>query len=203
VLRSSEPSPPKPTQKRSIEKRARILAAGRRLFAGKGYEAASIADIAAQAGTAAGAFYQHFASKRQFLVVLMNELLQRLAALDLRPGGGSDLREGLYEFLAAVFREDAEHYGVVRAWQEAALSDAEFARMDRRIQSWTQSRVLAMLQILARHPTTRPDVDLSRFAHMMDGHFWSLLARGPRLSRREMNREVRLAADVIHHYLFG
>jgi AcrR family transcriptional regulator len=80
-------------QKRSIEKRARILAAGRRFFAGKGYEATSIADIAAQAGTAAGAFYQYFASKRQLLVVLMNELIQRLAALDLRPGGGSDLRE--------------------------------------------------------------------------------------------------------------
>ena len=102
-----------------------------------------------------------------------------------------------------MFREGAEHYGVVRASQEAALSDPEFARMERRIQSWTQSHVLAALQILARHPTARPNVDLSRFAHMMDRHFWSLLARGGRLSCREMNREVRLAADVIHHYLFG
>jgi hypothetical protein len=37
---------------------------------------------------------------------------------------------------------------------------------------------------------------------MMDRHFWSLLARGASLPRRDFDREVRIAADVIYHYLF-
>ena len=199
LLRSGEPSPPEPSQKRSIEKRARLLEAGRRIFGQKGYDAASIEEIAGRAGTAAGAFYQYFASKRQFLIVLMDELLQRLASLDLRPAttGG-----GLYEFLAAAFRADAEYWGVVRAWQEAALSDAELARMERRIQAWTDARVLGVLQLLASQPGARQDADLPAFARMMDRHFWSLMARGPRLSRAEIDQEIRLAADVIYHYLF-
>jgi len=198
LLRSGEPSPPKPSQKRSIEKRARLLEAGRRIFGQKGYEAASIEEIAGRAGTAAGAFYQYFASKRQFLIVLMNELLEKLASLNLRPSGAG----GIYEFLAAVFRADMEYWGVVRAWQEAALSDPGLARMERRIEAWTDARVLGVFQLLAQQPGVRNDYDLPAFAHMMNRHFWSLLARGPRLSRAEMDREIRLAADVIYHYLF-
>ncbi len=198
LLRSGEPSPPQPSQKRSIERRARLLAAGRRIFGQKGYEAASIEEIAGRAGAAAGAFYQYFASKRQFLIVLMNELLEKLASLELRPEPGS----GLYEFLSAVFNADAEYWGVVRAWQEAALSDPELARMERRIEAWTNTRVLGVLQLLARQPGARQDADLPAFARMMDRHFWSLLARGPRLSRAEMDAEIRLAADVIYHYVF-
>jgi AcrR family transcriptional regulator len=198
-LHSGEPSPPKPSQKRSIEKRARLLEAGRQIFGQKGYEAASIEEIAGRAGTAAGAFYQYFASKRQFLIVLMSEFLERLASLDLSPpAGGGDL----YEFLTAAFRADAEYWGVVRAWQEAALSDPELARMERRIQAWTDARVLRVLEFLARQPGVRQDIDLPGFARMMDRHFWSLLARGPRLTRAEMDREIRLSADVIYHYLF-
>jgi len=118
--------------------------------------------------------------------------------LQLRPGGAGDL----YEFLAAVFRADAEYWGVVRAWQEAALSDPELARMERRIQAWTDARVLGVLELLAAQPGARRDGDLPGFARMMDRHFWSLLARGPRLTRAELDREIRLAADVIYHYLF-
>lgn len=50
----------------------------------------------------------------------MNELIQILSRLDLRPKAGADVRSGLRRFLAAVFRADLAYYGVVRAWQEAA-----------------------------------------------------------------------------------
>jgi AcrR family transcriptional regulator len=48
------------------------------LFSRDGYEAASIAAIAKRAGIAIGGFYQYFGSKRQLLLVLMNEFLQKL-----------------------------------------------------------------------------------------------------------------------------
>jgi AcrR family transcriptional regulator len=203
VLHTGEGQPAPPKQARSCEKRKKLLRAARLLFAEKGYEAASIQQIAAKGGAASGAFYIYFHSKRQLLVVLMNELLQRLANLNLQPAsGGDDARTSLRNFLARVFRTDREYHGVVRAWQEAALSDAELGAMQRTIEAWTHARVLGVFQLLQQHPQARRDCDLPAFARMMDRHFWSLLARGSHMRPRDFDHEVELAADVIYHYLF-
>jgi AcrR family transcriptional regulator len=203
VLRTGEESPAAPRQKRSIEKRRKLLEAGRVLFGEKGYEATSIEAITSRAGTAAGAFYQYFSSKRQFLVVLMNELIQRLSSLDLSPKGSVNMQNGLREFLAAVFHVDVDYFGVVRAWQEAALTDAELAQMQKQILSWTEARILRVFERLQEHPRARRDRDLTEFARMMDRHFWSLLARGASMPRPKFDREVQVSADVIYHYLFS
>jgi AcrR family transcriptional regulator len=202
VLGADEDLPAAPRQARSRATRSRLLEAGRNLFAERGYHATSIEDITSRAGTAAGAFYTYFRSKRQLLLVLMNELLQLLAGLDLRPKGGADVRAGLRRFLTAVFRADLEYYGVVRAWQEASLTDTGLGQMQTAIESWTQARILRVFRGLQQHPNARQDRDLPAFARMMDRHFWSILARGSRLPRRDFNREIRISADVIYHYLF-
>ena len=205
VLGSDEDLPPAPRQARSLAARKNLLEAGRHLFAEQGYHAASIQEIAARAGTASGAFYTYFRSKRQLLIVLMNELLERLHGLNLRPGGAgaaTGARAGLRAFLGAVFRADLEYYGVVRAWQEAALTDAGLGRMQTAIEAWTNARVLGVFRLLQQYPNARADRDLPAFARMMDRHFWSILARGATLPSRDFDREVRIAADVIYHYLF-
>jgi hypothetical protein len=74
--------------------------------------------------------------------------------------------------------------------------------MQMAIESWTNARVLGVFRLLQQHPNARPDRDLPAFARMMDRHFWSILARGASLPRRDFDREVRIAADVIYHYLF-
>lgn len=182
-----------PQQARSTEKRRRLLAAGRTLFGRKGYERTSIDEISAAAGTAAGTFYQHFPSKRELLLVLMNELIGQLNSLKLRPQASGDVRNGLRRFLAAVFRVDREYYGVVRAWREAVLTDPQLAAMQREIEAWTRGRILGVFRMLRK----RSGRDLPGFARMMDHHFWSLMARGERIAPRE----IALAADVICSYL--
>jgi len=202
VLRTGEKLLAPPRQARSLARRRRLLEAGRALLAERGYEATSIEQITSRAGTAAGAFYTYFRSKRQLLVVLMNELLERLSRLDLRPRGQATARDRLRDFLAAVFRADRQYYGVVRAWQEASLTDPELGRMRAAIESWTGARILRVFRLLQSFPNARSDRDLPTFARMMDRHFWSLLARGSRLRPRDFACEVRMAADVIYHYLF-
>lgn len=93
-LLAEENLPPKPRQKRSLEKRARIKAAGLALFGEKGFERTSIEEIARKADLAVGGFYQHFRSKRQLLLTLMDELLEKLSQMDLRPNGATDIRAG-------------------------------------------------------------------------------------------------------------
>ena len=202
LLRTGETLLPEPRQRRSIDKRRKLLQAGRDLFREKGFEATSIEEITSRAGTASGAFYTYFRSKQQLLVVLMNELLERLAAADLRPRSPIAVRDGLRRFLADVFRADLEYFGVIRAWQEAILTDRDVARMHDTIESWTGARILRVFQSLQKSPNARKHRDLPAFARMMDRHLWSLLARGSSLSARDLNREVRIAADVIYHYLF-
>ena len=203
VLGIDEDVPAPPRQARSLVTRKRLLEAGRNLFAEQGYHVTSIQAITSRAGTASGAFYNYFRSKRQLLIVLMSELLERLSNLDLRPKtGGADVRSGLRSFLSAVFRADLAYYGVVRAWQEAALTDAGLGQMQAAIESWTQARILGIFRLLQNHPNARREGDLPAFARMMDRHFWSILARGASLPRRDYERQVRIAADVIYHYLF-
>src|SRR5207248_1674526 len=118
------------------------------LFGEKGYEAASIEEIARRAELAVGGFYQHYQSKRQLLLVLMDELLERLSGLNLRPEGVGDIREGLRQLLSAAFSRDLRYLGAYRAWQEAALSDPDLARKQQAIHSWTTARVKAVLERL-------------------------------------------------------
>jgi hypothetical protein len=74
--------------------------------------------------------------------------------------------------------------------------------MQAEIEAWTRSRILRLFRRLQKHPQARRDRDLPAFARLMDKHFWSLLAIGSRLPAREFDREVRVAADTIFHYLF-
>lgn len=54
-----------PTQKRSIEKREKILKAGFKLFCENGYYKANTVEIAKCAGVSTGALYSYFADKRE------------------------------------------------------------------------------------------------------------------------------------------
>lgn len=58
-------------QAASDERRAAILAAAQRVFAEKGYHAATVDDITREAGVAKGTFYVHFQEKREVFYALI------------------------------------------------------------------------------------------------------------------------------------
>jgi AcrR family transcriptional regulator len=65
---------------RQNSRRARVVDEAARLFAERGYHAASIRDIAAACGMTVGAIYSHFASKEELLVAVYDEGVKRIAA---------------------------------------------------------------------------------------------------------------------------
>jgi AcrR family transcriptional regulator len=67
-------------QARSEETRTHILEAALRHFANRGYNAASVDDICAEAGVSKGAFYHHFPSKQALFLELLNEWLDSIDA---------------------------------------------------------------------------------------------------------------------------
>lgn len=201
-LLAGEDRPADPRQKRSLEKRTRLKAAGLALFAEKGFEGTSIDDIARRAKLAVGGFYQHFRSKRQLLLVLMDELLEKLSRLDLRPQAMADPRTGLRELLSRAFSHDLHYLGAYRAWQEAALSDPDLARKERQIHAWTSTRVTTVFKFLQQLPGARSGVDVPGLASAMDTFFWSLLAQAVHLPKAQLNRHIDSATHLIYHALF-
>lgn len=185
---ADEDLPPGPHQKRSINKGARLKAAGLPLFGEKGYEATSINDIARRAKHAVGSFYQHFRSKRQLLLVLMDELLEHLSQIDFRPKVLTNVQAGLHDLLSTAFSSDLKYLGAYRAWLEATLSDTDLLRKDKQIHAWTTARVLTLFQLLLQMPGARPNVDIQALARVMDGFFWSLLAQAVKMAKPELDQ---------------
>ncbi len=202
-LLAGEDLPLEPRQRRSLEKRARLKAAGLVLFGEKGYESTSIGEIARRAKLAVGSFYQHFRSKRQLLLALMDELLEKLSRLDFRPSAGTDVRAVVHELLARAFSHDLRYLGAYRAWQEAVFSDPGLARKDLEIHGWTTTRVTTVFQLLQKLPGARAGVDVGGLARVMDSFFWSLLAQAVRMPEVELNQWIDSATHLIYHAMFA
>ena len=200
---AGEDLPPEPLQQRSLEKRALLKTAALGLFSENGYESTSVEHIAGRAKLAVGTFYQHYRSKRQLLLALMDELLKKLSGMNFQPDkGAQNVRDGLRALLSRAFSHDLRYLGAYRAWQEAALSDADLARKQRQIHSWTAGRIERVFKLLQQMPGARREVDVSALAQVMDSFFWSLLAQAARMKKAELSQWVDSSTHLIYHALF-
>jgi AcrR family transcriptional regulator len=196
-LLAGEKLPPMPTQRRSREKREALLRAALELFGRDGFETTAIGAIARRAGTAVGGFYQHFRSKEQLLLVLMNDLLQKLERVDMQPMADT-LRGAIESVLRAGLATDLAYAGAYRAWREARLSDRRLAALDERIRGWTTARLRSVFAALQQLPGARREVDVALFAALMDRLFWDLLGT----SMLADSRLISALAQVIIRTLF-
>jgi AcrR family transcriptional regulator len=193
---------PRPRQERSREKRAQLLAAALALFAEKGYQATSVDAIAQRAGVAVGSFYQHFRNKRQLLLVLMDQLLEALENLDLRPKAATSIRAGLRCLLRSAFSQDLAYAGAYRAWREAVLLDPSLAPHQEQIERWTRARVAGVFQALLQLPGARSDVNIPVLARLMDRLFWDLLGQALRSPPIELEATLESTTNLLYHALF-
>ncbi|KNB49955.1 TetR/AcrR family transcriptional regulator [Streptomyces caatingaensis] len=101
---------------RGRNRRAELLAVGRKLFADTSYDALSMDDIARQAGVAKGLVYYYFGSKRGYYLAIIEEsaaeLLQRAGAThDLPPAGR--VRHTVDGYLRYARRHQAAYRAIV------------------------------------------------------------------------------------------
>ncbi len=158
--------------------------------------------MAARAKVAVGTFYQHYRSKRQLLLALMDELLKKLSRLSLQVEPSGDIRNVLHQLLARAFSTDLHYLGAYRAWQEAMLSDPALAQKNAAMHAWTTARVTALFRLLQQQPSARPDADIPSLAQAMDAFFWSLLVQALQMSKPALRRQVEAATHLIFHSLF-
>lgn len=194
---AGEDLPPGPQQKRSKNTRERLLQSALELFGERGYEAASVEDIASGAGSAVGAFYQHFRNKRQLLLVLMSELLVRLEALTIPSTG--DPRELIESAVREGLASDIEYAGAARAWREASPKDAQLTALDQRVRDWTRARLMLLMDGATTMPGARREVDLSALAWVLNVLLWDLIPR-PETASEWIAKTI---SDLLYHTLFS
>ena len=196
-LLADQDLPAPPQQERSRLKRQKLLDAALLLFQKHGYDATSIEDIAQQSGVAVGGVYQHFRSKRQVLLVLMDGLLQELSKMDLQLGPVANIVT-LTPIVRRALSVDWAYAGAYRAWREAILQDAALSALNRQVTDWTRTCLVEVLKGMQQLPGARPNLDTATMAWVLDLWFWQLAGT----PADNLDAVVRVVTDFLYHALF-
>ncbi|MFC0634124.1 TetR family transcriptional regulator [Brevundimonas balnearis] len=120
VLESRESSSSEPRLNRrqaaKVRTRGKVMEAARGLFAERGYEAATIRDIARGAGMSTGAVFANFQDKAELFEAVLAEDIARIA--DAASGAltsGRDTAQRLLNGLSAAYHETYDQLPLVQA----------------------------------------------------------------------------------------
>jgi TetR/AcrR family transcriptional regulator, fatty acid metabolism regulator protein len=108
---------PLPRAKSGPDKRRMILDAAVRVFAGQGFHACRVSDIADEAGVAYGLVYHYFASKDEILDTLFlerwNVLLQTIRQVDAQELPARAKLQAIASFIVDSYRHDPDLMKVI------------------------------------------------------------------------------------------
>jgi AcrR family transcriptional regulator len=138
------------------ERRERIFAAATEVFAERGYDAASMGEIAARAGVVASVIYHHVGSKRDLAIELLRQHGTRLAERSLEPPPGLEPRELVRWVTEAFYRlVEEDPFGWRFLFREPP-SDPEIAAAWREVDDRARAGITALIRWIAP-----PDLEIA------------------------------------------
>jgi AcrR family transcriptional regulator len=121
------PGRPRASEKRSRDSRALLLDGAAKVFAERGYRAATVDQIVAQAGLSKGTFYWHFDSKEQLFLELLEERIDRPARALMEVTRSAPADEATAPLvssgIAALFEQQREVVLLLHEYWSAAVRD--------------------------------------------------------------------------------
>lgn len=151
-------------QAAKVRTRQKVLDAARALFAERGYDPATIRDIAKGAGMSTGAVFANFQDKAELFEAVLADDMARMTET-LKAGAGEDVsgavRGRLVDALSAGYRVSIDQIPLVQA--VIARSWFQPVEAERRARDVTKGMVLVVgdiLQDAARGGQIRADADL-------------------------------------------
>jgi AcrR family transcriptional regulator len=128
IERTTKVAPPPRRRMRAPERRAQLLGVARRVFGTSGFHSASMDEVAEQAGVTKPILYDHFPSKRDLYLALLDEDLSRLHDMIQRalasPEGNRERIRG--SFQAYFDFVDAQADGFRLLMQESVGTEKAF-----------------------------------------------------------------------------
>ncbi|MEA2430722.1 MAG: hypothetical protein QOI19_1195 [Thermoleophilaceae bacterium] len=172
----------KPTRRRlsAPDRRAAILDAALQIFSGRGYHAASIDEIAQEAGISKALIYEHFPSKKDLHASLLERHVQEIFEVLAQAAAGPEpgdvrLRNGVDAFLEWVETHPRAFRLLFRDTFEADVAEV--------LQRLQQQATFAIAGLMATEPIAEAHDDLSEaerrlavemFAQQLSGAVQSL-----------------------------
>jgi TetR/AcrR family transcriptional regulator, mexJK operon transcriptional repressor len=165
-----------PQQERALQKRRALLESGRALFIEKGYEQTNAKEIASHAGVATGTFYRYFTDKRQLMMSLLEDQMEKL--LPPEPNWTNVDPEA---FLATVLEQHykrLDQLGLSRVLPELILKDSQFAEVLAGAKQITHSRILLSLEKAKEQGIVWQDLDLDTVS-------WSIMVLSEKIPEKQ------------------
>jgi AcrR family transcriptional regulator len=132
-------------ERRKSARRGAILDAARKVFAEKGYDGATIADIAREAGVAAGTLYLYYESKVDLFAALNARLFEVINDAMRASNAPPDLRGGTAARIHAVFEACGDHRDLLHL---VFLNPDPRLEASRRMRSSEEKRISPLADVL-------------------------------------------------------
>jgi TetR/AcrR family transcriptional regulator, mexJK operon transcriptional repressor len=166
-----------PKQERAQRKRKALLESGRILFLSNGYENTTAKDIAAHANVATGTFYRYFSDKRQLLLSLLRDQIEKITPPV--PGWMIDNPEYLLAKSLEKYDKYLMRLGLHRVLPELLPHDHELAEVLAHARLNVHKQMYDMLLTAFNEGLTWKDLDLDAVA-------WSILALVEKIPDKEV-----------------
>lgn len=186
-----------PKQERAQQKRDALLESGHKLFISKGYEQTTAKEIAADAGVATGTFYRYFSDKRQLLLSLLEDQIEKLMVPE--PSWRTSDPESLIESLLEAHEKRLSEIGLHRVLPELLPKDPELAEVLLQAKRTIHGRILSGLKKAYEQGLTWKDLDLETVTWSM-----MLLAENAHEKAKQCDEKTdyRQVAKVICRIVF-
>lgn len=171
-----------PKQERAQQKRNSLLESGRELFIKNGYEPTTAKEIATHAGVAIGTFYRYFSDKRQLLLALLQNQLDKML-----PPEPNLIKTNPEEFLAGILEnhyKQLEQIGLYQVLPELLIRDPELAEVLIQSRKNWHTRILLGLQHAKEKGLTWSDLELEMVA-------WSILVILENIPKKEKESGIK------------
>jgi AcrR family transcriptional regulator len=196
----SVPAPSRELRAQGRKTMRRLLDAGMRVFADRGFHAARVDDIVRSARTSHGTFYLYFTNKEDLLRALATECALEMGALADTLGAVTPDDAGYAElrgFLGRFFTTYRRYGPVLRAWMEGHVEDRSVSALG--VQSFTD---IATALGRRMHEVGAPadDASISALMAMLERFAYFLVSR-----RLDFDTDATLdtVAHVVHRGFFA
>ena len=142
-------NPRTPTRLPAARRRQQLLDVALGVFAERGFHPTSMNDLAEAAGVTKPVLYQHFGSKRELYLELLDDVGTRLrVAIDKATSEATSARQQVERGFVAYFRFVAEHQAAFQVlFGGGTRRDEEFAGYARQVEDSIATTVAALIDV--------------------------------------------------------